>query len=223
MREYWHMNNSIIIAIILVISLIISGAVSAFLMISDKNNTITSLQFKLDQANSEINVYQVQIEKMKAQVRNYIKQNVGNDSECKKELEQTKAMNLKLQQAQTLVDAKVSAENNDPKLCALPPAKRSCAKYNIQYLLNQKYICPNNYTLIDGYPPGGLTGPVCHMNSGGEGTPKTCQKFTDPGCDPNATVIPCYGRWSCSKYPCYNYYGSWYVVKAMPASEVCGE
>jgi hypothetical protein len=112
---------------------------------------------------------------------------------------------------------------NSPEICATPPEKRSCENYNIQSLAGERYICPMNYTIINGYAPGGLTGPVCHMNNGAEGTPKTCKDSSDPRCDPQLNMIACLGPWPCSKYACNNYYGQWYVIKAIPAKEVCGK
>lgn len=107
--------------------------------------------------------------------------------------------------------------------CELPPAKRSCASYNVQLLAGENYICPVNYTVKDGYPPGGVSGPVCVMNSGADDTPNTCKDYHDPGCDPKAYQLACYGKWPCNQYFCYNYYNKWYVVQAIPVNQLCSK
>ncbi len=117
--------------------------------------------------------------------------------------------------------------NNDSEQIAVDPCdqpaeSRSCDNYNVGYVQGEKYVCPQNYTVLDGYSPGGLKGAVCYMNNGKYGTPTTCKTSADEGCSPTSYEIPCYGKWPCSKYKCNHYYNEWYVLTAMPASEVCG-
>jgi len=122
-------------------------------------------------------------------------------------------------------DENTENNNNDTTTdpCDLNSNERSCDVYNVAELNGTKYVCPENYTLIDGYKPGGLKGPVCHMNNGAQNTPKTCDTFKDPGCDFRKYDVPCMGLWPEDKYKGTSYYSKWLVVNAMPASEVCGK
>ena len=211
-------NIEIIILIITSITILVIGATISYApsptrvspLDSQQANEMIDVTIKLTKTSQELDMAKKElgmVHKENEQLRKKV-------TSLTTELE-----NLKIEN--TLPDPVASEPMSNVDYCSIEPSKRQCSQYNIQYLNNKKFICPKNYTIMDGYPPGGVKGPVCHMNSGTDNRPNTCKTFHDPGCNPHEDVIPCYGRWPCATYACYNYYNQWFVVRAMPASEVC--
>ena len=231
----------VIVFVVIAVGIIAAEMIFSYVAISGKDNELAQAKLSLSQTKSVVDGYKSKIQELTFQLSSLQSELASakvqfqqvND-EYQKSKNQVPAakvaeppVQMKLPDKEKVIqsekDIKSDINNNLPAYCSDEPAKRKCSHYNIQILMGAKYICPDNYTIMDGYPPGGVKGPVCEMNSGSDGTPATCKDFNSPGCNPSSTNIPCYGKWPCSKYLCYNYYNQWYVVQAMPAEEVCGK